>query len=99
MVGTCREAVAKSNFQTSIIAFFVFAAYFATKDNETSRLFLGFYVFVCWPILTLSNIALPGSLSDHWISWSNPLRVIIGDIDSIHELSDWIEDQKELVLT
>ena len=41
-----REATAKANFQTSIIAFFVFAAYFATKDNETSRLFLGFYVVV-----------------------------------------------------
>ena len=94
-----REAVAKSNFQTSIIAFFVFAAYFATKDNETSRLFLGFYVFVCWPILTLSNIALPG-IFKRIIGFHGQTRssVIIGDIDSIHELSDWIEDQKRFGL-
>ena len=35
-------AARKSNFQVTVIAFFVFAAYFATDVKETSRLFLGF---------------------------------------------------------
>ena len=39
-----RESFNKANFQSSLIAFFVFASYFATKDNETSRLFLAFYI-------------------------------------------------------
>lgn len=95
-----REATTKANFQTSIIAFFVFAAYFATKDNETSRLFLGFYVVVCWPLLILSNVALPGVFK-RVIGFHGSTRssLIIGDIKSIHELSDWIDHQKHVGLS
>ena len=49
--GRIRESILKANFQTSLIAFFVFASYFATKDNETSRLFLIFYITSSWPLL------------------------------------------------
>ena len=55
-----RESFNKANFQSSLIAFFVFASYFATKDNETSRLFLAFYIVICSPILLGANFALPG---------------------------------------
>ena len=59
-----RESLIKANFQTALIAFFVFASYFATKDNETSRLFLLFYISTSWPILASFNFALPGLLRD-----------------------------------
>ena len=52
-------AVMKANFQVALIAFFVFAAYFSTKDKATSRLFLGSFIGSCWPVLVLANYALP----------------------------------------
>ena len=53
-----RDSIVKSNFQTAVIAFFVFGAYFATKDKETSRLFLLFFVFGTWPVLIFSNFGI-----------------------------------------
>ena len=58
--GRVRESCLKTNFQISLIAFFVFASYFAIKDKETSRLFLSFYIFSSLPILAFSNFVLPG---------------------------------------
>ena len=58
--GRIRESLLKANFQIALIAFFVFASYFATKDNETSRKFLIFYISTCWPMLSFLNFALPG---------------------------------------
>ena len=91
-----REAVTKSNFQAAIISFFVFAAYFATKDNETSRLFLVFYVLVTWPLLILSNIALPG-IFKRVIGFHGQSRtsVVIGDNKSLVALDDWIVQQED----
>ena len=54
-----RESVMKANFQTSLIAFFVFASYFATKGQETSRLFLVFYLSTCWPLLVVPTSPCP----------------------------------------
>ena len=53
------SSVMKANFQVALIAFFVFAAYFATKDKSTSRLFLGSFIGSCWPVLVLVNYYLP----------------------------------------
>ena len=58
--GRIRESLIKANFQTALIAFFVFASYFATKDNETSMLFLLYYIGTIWPLLAGFNFALPG---------------------------------------
>ena len=55
-----RSAFLKTNFQLSIMAFCVFAAYFVIKDAHTSRFFLITYILSCWPVLVLSNFALPG---------------------------------------
>jgi hypothetical protein len=62
--GRIRDSFLKTNFQVALIAFFVFASYFATKDNETSRLFLSFYIFSCWPVLAILNFSLPGVLRE-----------------------------------
>ena len=86
-----RESVMKANFQTSLIAFFVFASYFATKDKETSRLFLVFYLSSCWPLLVSSNFALPG-LFKRLIGFQsiNKKSLILGDATTLDGLSNWI---------
>ena len=40
--GRIRESLSKTNFQLAVLSFFVFGAYFASKDAATSRLFLDF---------------------------------------------------------
>jgi len=86
-----RESVMKANFQTSLIAFFVFASYFATKDKETSRLFLIFYLSTCWPLLVSSNFALPG-LFKRLIGFRSISKrsVILGEATALDGLSNWI---------
>jgi len=58
--GRIRESLSKTNFQLAVLSFFVFGAYFASKDAATSRLFLGFYLSTCWLVLLVSNYTLPG---------------------------------------
>ena len=90
-----RESFSKSNFQIALIAFFVFGAYFATKDTSTSRLFLMFYILSVWPILILANFALPGVFK-RIIGFTGVKRntVIIGHSDSLDELSSWADLQQ-----
>jgi putative colanic acid biosynthesis UDP-glucose lipid carrier transferase len=92
-----RESLIKANFQTAIIAFFVFASYFATKDNETSRLFLLFYISTSWPILASFNFALPG-LFKRLIGFQvvNRKSLIIGDSMSLDSLRKWIKRHTKL---
>ena len=89
-----RESFHKANFQSSLIAFFVFASYFATKDKETSRLFLGFYIVVCWPILLGANFALPG-IFKRVIGFRGMNResLLIGNPRSIKDLNLWMKQQ------
>lgn len=91
-----RESVMKANFQTSVISFFVFASYFATKDKETSRLFLVFYLSTCWPLLVGTNFALPGFFK-RTIGFSSPQKksVILGDAAALDGLSNWISRHSE----
>jgi putative colanic acid biosynthesis UDP-glucose lipid carrier transferase len=92
-----RESLIKANFQTALIAFFVFASYFATKDNETSRLFLLFYISTSWPILASFNFALPG-LFKRLIGFQvvNRKSLIIGDSMSLDSLRKWIKRHTKL---
>ena len=89
------ESVAKANFHTALMAFFVFGAYFATKDIETSRRFLTFYVLSSWPILVVSNFALPGIfkriIGFHGL---NRKTVIIGSSFDLDEFSPWTKIQE-----
>ena len=91
-----RESVMKANFQTSVIAFFVFASYFAIKDKETSRLFLVFYLSTCWPLLVWSNFALPGFFK-RAIGFSSTKKrsIILGDAVALDSLSNWIGKHSE----
>ena len=95
--GRIRESLVKANFQTALIAFFVFASYFATKDKETSRLFLMFYIGTSWSILALFNFALPG-LFKRLIGFQFIPRksLIIGDSSSLDSLRIWIKRHTEL---
>ena len=77
--GRIRESFVKANFQTAIIAFFVFASYFATKDKETSRLFLTIYISSGWFLLFFLNFALPGIFK----------RVIGFQLITKKEFGDW----------
>ena len=90
--GRIRESLIKANFQTALIAFFVFAAYFATKDNETSRLFLLYYIGTIWPLLAGFNFALPG-LFKRLIGFQVISRksLIIGNSESLDSLKNWIK--------
>ena len=89
-----RDSFAKANFQSALIAFFVFGAYFATKDKETSRLFLTFYVLSTWPLLVFSNFALPGVFK-RVIGFRGVVRktIVIGNSQSLDQLSQWLDDQ------
>ena len=90
-----RDSIVKSNFQTAVIAFFVFGAYFATKDKETSRLFLLFFVFGTWPVLIFSNFALPGVFK-RTIGFRGVSKktVIIGFHNSLDDLRGWMKSQE-----
>ena len=89
-----RESFNKANFQSSLIAFFVFASYFATKDNETSRLFLAFYIVICWPILLGANFALPGVFKRViGFRGMNRESLLIGNPHSVKDLSLWMRQQ------
>ena len=55
-----RESVMKANFQTSLIAFFVFAALLCDQGQGDKSTVFGFYLSTCWPLLVSSNFALPG---------------------------------------
>ena len=90
--GRFAVAAKKANFQLAIIAFFVFAAYFATEVKETSRLFLGFFIGTSWPCLILLNFITPGVLN----KLLNPpekkrLSVILGNGKSLDSMKDWID--------
>lgn len=89
-----RESINKANFQTALIAFFVFASYFATKDNETSRLFLAFYIIICWPLLLGANFALPG-IFKRVIGFRGMSResLLIGNPHSVQDLNLWMKQQ------
>ena len=90
-----RESFNKANFQSSLIAFFVFASYFATKDNETSRLFLAFYIVICWPLLLGANFALPG-IFKRVIGFRGVNResLLIGNPHSVKDLNLWMKQQR-----
>ena len=90
-----RDSFAKSNFQVAVITFFVIGAYFATKDKETSRLFLLFFVLSSWPIVLLANFALPGVFK-RLIGFRGDIRktIIIGYSESLDDLSTWIKAQE-----
>jgi putative colanic acid biosynthesis UDP-glucose lipid carrier transferase len=94
--GRIRESILKANFQTSLIAFFVFASYFATKDNETSRLFLIFYITSSWPLLASLNFALPG-LFKRVIGFQLITRksLVIGNSKSVDSLHKWVKRHAE----
>ena len=91
-----RESFLKTNFQSALIAFFVFASYFATKDNETSRLFLVFYIISFWPVLLIFNFALP-SFFKRIVGFqlTNRKSLIIGSSNSINQLDQWLKEKSE----
>ena len=72
-----------------------YRAYFATKDKETSRLFLLFFVLSSWPIVVLANFALPGVFK-RFIGFRGDVRktIIIGYSESLDDLSSWIKAQE-----
>ena len=85
-------AARKSNFQVTVIAFFVFAAYFATDVKETSRLFLGFFIGTSWGALGFMNFSIP-VLLDTLLNKHSRKRtsVILGDGQSLDRMKDWID--------
>ena len=88
-----RDSVMKSNFQIAVLSFFVFGAYFASKDSATSRLFLGFYLSSSWPILLISNYSLPGifkRLNGYY--GIDRKAVLIGSIVDLKNFEDWGEN-------
>ena len=89
--GRIRESFIKANFQTAIIAFFVFASYFATKDKETSRLFLAIYIASGWFILFFLNFALPGIFKRVIGFQFIKKSLVIGDSKSLDSLRNWIK--------
>ena len=91
--GRIRESVTKSNFQIAVLAFFVFGAYFASKDSATSRLFLGFYISTAWPLLLFSNYVLPGFFKRiNGFYGINRKAVVVGDPKDLVNLDGWISN-------
>ncbi len=91
--GRIRESLSKTNFQLAVLSFFVFGAYFASKDAATSRLFLGFYLSTCWLVLLISNYTLPGlfkRLNGYY--GIERKSVLVGDPDEFSKLKDWALD-------
>ena len=73
----------EANFQCGLLAFFV-QAYFATKDKEISRLFLGTFIGSCWPVL-VSQHAFPDTVVNPSVQAE---IVIIGDGKSLDALGN-----------
>lgn len=91
--GRIRESVTKSNFQIAVLAFFVFGAYFASKDSATSRLFLAFYISTAWPVLLLSNYVLPGLFKRiNGFYGINRKAIVVGDPKDLSNLDRWISN-------
>ena len=91
--GRIRESLSKTNFQLAVLSFFVFGAYFASKDAATSRLFLGFYLSTCWFVLLFANYTLPGlfkRLNGYY--GIERKSVLVGDPDEFSKLKDWTLD-------
>ena len=88
--GRIRDSLSKTNFQLAVLSFFVFGAYFASKDAATSRLFLGFYLSTCWLVLLTSNYILPGlfkRLNGYY--GIERKSVLVGDPDDFLKMKDW----------
>ena len=90
-----RSAILKTNFQVSVMAFCVFAAYFVIKDAHTSRMFLIFYILTSWPMLFLSNFSLPGifkRLNGYY--GMKRSAILVGSPKQLNQLSSWINSQE-----
>ena len=88
-----RDSFSISNFQIAVLSFFVFGAYFASKDSATSRLFLGFYLFSSWPVLLISNFSFPGifkRLNGYY--GIDRKAILIGSADDLSKLGEWFID-------
>ena len=73
-----------------MLSFFVFGAYFASKDSATSRLFLGFYLLSSWPVVLFSNYILPGifkRLNGYY--GIDRKAVLIGSGDDLEKFNEW----------
>ena len=90
-----RSAILKTNFQVSVMAFCVFAAYFVIKDAHTSRMFLIFYILTSWPMLFFSNFSLPGifkRLNGYY--GMKRSAILVGSPKQLNQLSSWINSQE-----
>ena len=90
-----RGSVLKSNFQLAVMAFCVFATYFIIKDTHTSRAFLIIYISSCWPLLIISNFALPGifkRVNGYYGMKRN--AVLVGSPPQLNQLSKWLNSQE-----
>ena len=86
-----RDSFSKSNFQLAVLSFFVFGAYFASKDAATSRLFLGFYLSSCWPVLLISNYGLPGLFKRlNGFYGIERKALLIGDPQDLVRMKGWV---------
>ena len=88
--GRIRDSLSKTNFQLAVLSFFVFGAYFASKDSATSRLFLGFYLSTSWLVLLFSNYILPGifkRLNGYY--GIERKSVLVGDPHDFAKMKDW----------
>lgn len=91
--GRIRESFSKSNFQLAVLSFFVFGAYFASKDSATSRLFLSFFITTCWPILLLTNYSLPGFFKRiNGFYGIDRNAVLVGDTNDLSDAEEWISN-------
>ncbi|MFP6899953.1 MAG: exopolysaccharide biosynthesis polyprenyl glycosylphosphotransferase [Opitutales bacterium] len=90
--GRFSRSAKNANFQSAVIAFFVFAAYFATEVKETSRLFLGFFIGTSWPALIFLNSAIPAFVRKVLNPHSKKrISVILGDGQALDGMKNWIE--------
>lgn len=91
------DAAAMAFRQVLLVAGCLFAAVFATKDKEISRLFLGCYLVILSVGLTLAHRRLPRWLARVMFSRNARLRtVFIGTEASLRDVDEWVRDRSHL---
>jgi exopolysaccharide biosynthesis polyprenyl glycosylphosphotransferase len=91
------KAVRVAGRQVVLMAMPIFTMMFATRDRSVSRLFLGSFLAVCWPGLTILNSRLPRALARFAFNRSHRLPTLfVGRVASLANLHDWITHKESL---
>jgi exopolysaccharide biosynthesis polyprenyl glycosylphosphotransferase len=94
------DSVRLTTRQTVVVALFVFAFMFATKDQLMSRIFIGSYLLLLWVLLLVVNVEVPKFLCRLFFASRNLIPTLfIGSPKSLEKLKHWLASKEMLGLS